>query len=361
VVTDHLGTPRMVIDQTGSLAGVSRHDYLPFGEELRAGAAGRTAGRGYKADAVRHKFTGYERDPETGLDFAQARYYASVQGRFTSVDPLPASARLGRPQSWNRYSYCLSNPLVYVDPSGLIWGRRLDENGNQTGEPIWYKDEDAMGAAGATAFTPEHWTYETGDGRWVLLNPKGPGSQPESYATLGEYLNGGRQFDIDGWMYVRAPDAPPDLAPGIEMKPDHIFFFTGAGQSLFGLAGATASSAASRVFSTEPGQAVFHTGGVFARESAEAFALANGGKTLTMTPGGRALSSLDSIMPEWLAGRISDPFWGASSRMFARGASGPVNVFRGEATGAGSQWLRNEVPNLLRNPNVQTGVVHKVP
>jgi len=34
LVSDQLGTPRMVFDQSGSLSGVSRHDYLPFGEEL---------------------------------------------------------------------------------------------------------------------------------------------------------------------------------------------------------------------------------------------------------------------------------------------------------------------------------------
>src|SRR5713226_2341704 len=42
MVTDRLGTPRMVFDKTGSLSGVSRHDYLPFGEELYAGISGRT-------------------------------------------------------------------------------------------------------------------------------------------------------------------------------------------------------------------------------------------------------------------------------------------------------------------------------
>jgi hypothetical protein len=76
LVSDQLGTPRMVIDQTGSLAGVRRHDYLPFGEELQA-SAWRTQERGYKADTVRQQFTGYERDAETGLDFAHPFYSSS--------------------------------------------------------------------------------------------------------------------------------------------------------------------------------------------------------------------------------------------------------------------------------------------
>jgi len=37
----------MIFDQTGSLANISRHDYLPFGEELFAGTGGRTAPQGY--------------------------------------------------------------------------------------------------------------------------------------------------------------------------------------------------------------------------------------------------------------------------------------------------------------------------
>ncbi len=122
LVTDHLGTPRMVVGLGGQLADVTRHDYLPFGEEAGIGVGNgsvRVSGNGYGGDSVRMKFTGYERDGETGLDFAQARYYANVQGRFTSVDPLMVSAKLVRPQSWNRYSYALNNPLRLIDPSGL--------------------------------------------------------------------------------------------------------------------------------------------------------------------------------------------------------------------------------------------------
>jgi hypothetical protein len=76
VVADQLGTPRMMIDQTSSLAGVTRHDYFPFGEELGAGVGGRTAPQGYDGDADgnRKRWAQLERDDETGLDYAQARY-----------------------------------------------------------------------------------------------------------------------------------------------------------------------------------------------------------------------------------------------------------------------------------------------
>jgi len=116
--SDNLGSPRVVTN--ASAAVVSRYDYMPFGEELGAGVGGRSSGIGYgAADGIRKKFTGYERDTETGLDYAQARYFSSTQGRFTSADPLLASAKPADPQSWNRYSYVGNNPMVFIDPSGM--------------------------------------------------------------------------------------------------------------------------------------------------------------------------------------------------------------------------------------------------
>jgi RHS repeat-associated protein len=116
---------------------VKRHDYLPFGEELFAGAGSRTVAQGYAAnDGVRQQFTSKERDVETGLDYFLARYYSSTQGRFTSPDEFnggpdelyyfvsdssanPAFyADLTNPQSLNKYQYAYLNPLRYVDPDG---------------------------------------------------------------------------------------------------------------------------------------------------------------------------------------------------------------------------------------------------
>ena len=69
-------------------------------------------------DNNRKKFTGYERDNETGLDFAQARYYASAHGRFTSPDSV--SGHVSNPQSWNRYAYVTNNPVNLTDSTGLM-------------------------------------------------------------------------------------------------------------------------------------------------------------------------------------------------------------------------------------------------
>ena len=128
LVADHLGTPRMIIDQTGSLANVKRHDYLPFGEELFAGTGGRTVAHGYTGDGVRQRFTDKERDIETEMDFFEVRYFSSKQGRFTGLDPYNPMLDsedeehfmkyLSQPQQWNRYAYVTNNPLRYIDPTG---------------------------------------------------------------------------------------------------------------------------------------------------------------------------------------------------------------------------------------------------
>ena len=120
LVTDGLGTPRLLVDQTGSLGGMKRHDYLPFGEELQAGMGHRQMSDGYGGgQGPRQQFVGYERDTETGLDFVQARYFGSTMGRFTSPDPVIVSVkRMINPQIWNGYSYVGNNPLNATDPTG---------------------------------------------------------------------------------------------------------------------------------------------------------------------------------------------------------------------------------------------------
>ncbi len=130
---DQLGSTRLVSDSTTlvNLASpgspgmaLECRDYLPFGEQLTVGRSQMCAA----ADAgVRQLYTGQERDTETNLDFLNARYLSTPQGRFTSPDPDNAGADPAYPQSWNMYSYVRNNPLKYIDPFGLC---SQDANGN---------------------------------------------------------------------------------------------------------------------------------------------------------------------------------------------------------------------------------------
>lgn len=118
---DSLGSPRVITDNGGNV--ISRRDFMPFGEDLYAGATNRTVVSKYGAtgaDNIRKRFAGYEKDTETKLDFAEARYYNNQHGRFTAVDPLLASGMSANPQTFNRYVYVANNPVVLTDPTGMF-------------------------------------------------------------------------------------------------------------------------------------------------------------------------------------------------------------------------------------------------
>jgi RHS repeat-associated protein len=110
-LADHLGTARVVTNASGTVQDDS--DFYPYGGER---AISSSSGNHYK-------FTGKERDSESGLDNFGARYDSSQYGRFMTPDPLLNSGRPWDPQSWNRYAYTENNPLRYTDPTGLYrWG-----------------------------------------------------------------------------------------------------------------------------------------------------------------------------------------------------------------------------------------------
>ncbi|MDE1155564.1 MAG: hypothetical protein PW735_07500, partial [Acidobacteriaceae bacterium] len=65
------------------------------------------------------RYTGKERDSESGLDHFGARYYGASMGRMMSPDPgWFFSSHLANPQTWNQYAYVLNNPLKFTDPDG---------------------------------------------------------------------------------------------------------------------------------------------------------------------------------------------------------------------------------------------------
>jgi RHS repeat-associated protein len=129
---DYLGSVWMVTSgPTGTV--VSRHDFLPFGEEVTT--AVRPSGLGFTgSDYVSQRFTAKVRDAESGLDYFGARYYGSALGRFTSPDPenISGLGHMDDPQSWNGYSYVRNNPLRFTDPNGLDW-TVCESNGSNCG------------------------------------------------------------------------------------------------------------------------------------------------------------------------------------------------------------------------------------
>jgi RHS repeat-associated protein len=69
-----------------------------------------------------YKFTGKERDGESGLDYFGLRYDSSQYGRFMSPDSMFIGNKLlSSPQDLNLYAYALNNPIHYNDPDGKDW------------------------------------------------------------------------------------------------------------------------------------------------------------------------------------------------------------------------------------------------
>jgi RHS repeat-associated protein len=221
----------MVIDQTGTLANVKRHDYLPFGEELTTQGA-RSPQLGYVGDSVRQKFTSKERDNETGLDYFEARYYASTQGRFTSIDPYNIvmerqfatdakkaesqfTTYLSNPQRWARYTYALNNPLLYTDPHGedvTIYYRPAREGAGSTedqGHILIYVRNDETGESAyfdyiadgqaATVTQLNQVTAERLKDHASLTIETGANQEQAILSGVKAMYNSAPDFNLQGW------------------------------------------------------------------------------------------------------------------------------------------------------------------
>jgi RHS repeat-associated protein len=100
---DHLSA-RVTTDTSGAKIGAQGH--LPFGKSW------------YTEDVIaKQRFTSYERDSESGNDYAMFRSHISRIARFSAPDPIAGS--ILDPQSLNRYAYVRNDPVNMVDPLGL--------------------------------------------------------------------------------------------------------------------------------------------------------------------------------------------------------------------------------------------------
>ena len=212
--TDAIGSVRAITDAAG--ATVIRHDYFAFGEDSQP----------LTGDPMR--FGGLELDPESALNYADARYYRPIWGRFTQVDPLGGS--LTDPQRWNGYAYALNNPLRYVDPMGT-WSVEGPSGG--------FDNQYACGSLGHDV------GCEDGEAAYCMTigcNTPGHQSSFQREAEFGEDGYGGYQGVVDaGYSATVAnasnPNGPKvtadDFLPGGSMAPSASSKggFTGSGRT----------------------------------------------------------------------------------------------------------------------------------
>ncbi len=103
---NHLGSATLEVTETGAV--ISFEEYTPYGV-----TAYRSSNGGVDVSARRYRYTGKERDDETGLYYNGARYLAAWLGRWTSADPIGIGA-----DGPGLYNYTRGSPVNYTDPSG---------------------------------------------------------------------------------------------------------------------------------------------------------------------------------------------------------------------------------------------------
>lgn len=105
---------RLLTDSTGTTIGQQGH--YPYGEQWYA-----------QSTTTKWFFTTYERDAESGNDYAMARYYVNRLGRFSALDALAGDP--GSPQSLNRFSYVTNDPINLTDSLGMCPENAVTFNG----------------------------------------------------------------------------------------------------------------------------------------------------------------------------------------------------------------------------------------
>ncbi|MBK6519765.1 MAG: RHS repeat-associated core domain-containing protein [Polyangiaceae bacterium] len=167
---NHLDSALLEVDETGLI--ISYEEYAPYGT-----SAYRSAKSGVEVSARRYRYTGKERDDETGLYYYGARYYAAWLGRWTSADPLGIGA-----DGPGVYNYVRGSPVVYSDPSGM-----------------------------------ESWSEETVQRHADRRPPPRPAQEPKAEPEVPDDLTTGQT--IDPRIDVGVPDAvPPELAFANEIR-----------------------------------------------------------------------------------------------------------------------------------------------
>ncbi len=117
---NHLGSASLELSDDGNI--ISYEEYHPYGTTAYH------AGTGVVEESPkRYRYTGMERDEETGFSYHGARYLAVWLGRWSSADPMGVSDGL------NVYSWVINNPIKLVDPKGTEWQKfekTTDASGN---------------------------------------------------------------------------------------------------------------------------------------------------------------------------------------------------------------------------------------
>ena len=141
---DHLGTPQKLVGTNGAVVWSAR--YQAFGEAQLDGSY-----------AIENplRFPGQYFDQETGLHYNTARYYDPGTGRYITSDPIGLRGGI------NTYTYVRNNPIIYIDPYGLLtfnwygnWGGPGRVNGQTNWDGSGWSESDNFPREGDPGFVP---------------------------------------------------------------------------------------------------------------------------------------------------------------------------------------------------------------
>jgi len=183
---DHLGSASLATDASGAKITDSDTRYSPYGV-TRPGLAG----TGLPTD---RRFTGQREEVSLGLYDYGARQYAPALGRFLQADTLVPDP--ANPQSLNRYSYTLGNPLRYTDPSGHLTEEQINR---WTGGMFDKLDKETREMLLALHFSDLLYLLSEGYGQfWGKAELGDSGLQ---------FFNGKDVFSFNGFLEMRAAGA----------------------------------------------------------------------------------------------------------------------------------------------------------
>jgi len=201
---DRLGSVRLVTQQSGALS--FQTIYQPYG------ALSATTG------TEMFQFTGKQLDSASGLYYYGLRYYDSQSGRFISADPQ--SPNYMNPQSLNRYTYALDNPMVYTDPTGGFEINPASVDPGPGPMSLSSFSEKQLEDISIAAEESEHetWKVDPRTGRIVFagydmpttnLTPSGIEQLPNTPSNLTQGTTAGPSTGIE-----QTPNTPSNLTQG---------------------------------------------------------------------------------------------------------------------------------------------------
>jgi RHS repeat-associated protein len=191
--SDHLGSASVVTDTSGSVQKES--DYYPFGGEMVVSGG----------DINNYKFTGKERDAESGLDDFGARYYGSSTGRFMSPDWAERAtavpyATLASPQSLNLFSYVSDNPLGRTDPDGhrCAPGGSICDSAKGLSSDAQAAENQYLAMVAQS--TQEAQNTQTGVAATQTYKTRDDAARAAEKAALNATDKSGRKYEYGGWI-----------------------------------------------------------------------------------------------------------------------------------------------------------------